>query len=129
MTAVAFRRVWWDYNSGANSPPERVATDMPPGMVNVEYELARSYAQPPDPTLLVRRDDGAGDDPRPVAAPVGYERAWRDSGWRATRRRRERRVFGVPSSDALFPVALLPRAHHASHAPPPIDAVVCLGSI
>ena len=86
MTAVAFRRVWWDYNSGANSRLSVWRPICPPGWCSLG-DVAVPALEPPASTLLVRRDDGAGDDPRPVAAPVGYERAWRDSGWRATRKK------------------------------------------
>ena len=123
MTAVAFRRVWWDYNSGANSRLSVWRPICPPGWCSLG-DVAVPALEPPASTLLVRRDDGAGDDPRPVAAPVGYERAWRDSGWRATRKKGGTASFWRP----VPPPGYVACGHvaSASHAPPPIDAVVCL---
>ena len=123
MTAVAFRRVWWDYNSGANSRLSVWRPICPPGWCSLG-DVAVPALEPPASTLLVRRDDGAGDDPRPVAAPVGYERACAIPGGARRVKKAGTASFWRP----VPPPGYVACGHvaSASHAPPPIDAVVCL---
>jgi|AntAceMinimDraft_5_1070358.scaffolds.fasta_scaffold325199_1 hypothetical protein len=75
MTVVEFERVWWDYNSGANSRLSVWRPVCPPGWASLG-DVAVARLEPPVSTVVVRvghGDRGRGRSGDATAPPLRFE--------------------------------------------------------
>ena len=135
--AAVFDRVWWSYNSGAKTPLAVWRPRCPPGFASLGDVAVRALEPPASATLarVPMKESLLGEDDSevtkkskraPVVLPVGFERVWRDDGWRAAGKKRGTASFWRPVPPPGY--VACGHAASASHAPPPITAAWCVRS-
>ena len=136
--AAVFDRVWWSYNSGAKTPLAVWRPRCPPGFASLGDVAVRALEPPASATLArvpMMKESLLGEDDSevtkkskraPVVLPVGFERVWRDDGWRAAGKKRGTASFWRPVPPPGY--VACGHAASASHAPPPITAAWCVRS-